>query len=299
MSSSEGVRRVHLHRTLRDRRRADGARLTALPLARVTVKRQRESELRKALREMRTAIDKFKDMADTQIISPMEVSFGSEGYPKTLTQLVEGVAGNNDASGTKIKFLRRIPVDPMTGEAEWGMRSYQDRPDASVWGGQNVHDVRSRRAWRSTAPNTRTGNASRLCSSRASSPAVRSRVDADRVAGRPLADHDPRVAGDEQLPDVDPDRRRSHAGNPISTGWDAIDRATTRTRPVQPASIQALVTDGYLRAIPMDTITKSTETWTTVPAEPDPSKPTADPGIYDVKSGSEAVAMNGTRYADW
>jgi general secretion pathway protein G len=116
----------------------------ALPLARVTVKRQRESELRKALREMRTAIDRFKDMADTQIISPMDVSFGSENYPKSLTQLVEGVARNNDASGTKIKFLRRIPVDPMTGEAEWGMRSYQDRPDATVWGGQNVYDVYSK-----------------------------------------------------------------------------------------------------------------------------------------------------------
>ena len=116
----------------------------ALPLARVTVKRQRESELRKALREMRTAIDKFKDMADTQIISPMEVSFGSEGYPKSLQSLVDGVARNNDASGTKIKLLRRIPIDPMTGEDEWGMRSYQDRPDATAWGGQNVYDVYSK-----------------------------------------------------------------------------------------------------------------------------------------------------------
>lgn len=79
---------------------------------------------------------------------------------------------------------------------------------------------------------------------------------------------------------------------------DAIDQYYA-DKGQYPASIQALVTDGYLRAIPMDTITKSTETWTTVPAEPDPSKPTADPGIYDVKSGSEAVAMNGTRYADW
>jgi len=79
---------------------------------------------------------------------------------------------------------------------------------------------------------------------------------------------------------------------------DAIDQYYA-DKGQYPASIQALVTDGYLRAIPMDTITKSTDTWTTVPAEPDPSKPTADPGIYDVKSGSEAVAMNGTRYADW
>ena len=116
----------------------------ALPLARVTMKRQREAELRKALREMRTAIDRFKDLADTQIISPMEVPFGSEGYPKSLASLVEGVARNNDASGTKIKLLRRIPIDPMTGEAEWGMRSYQDRQDATTWGGQNVYDVFSK-----------------------------------------------------------------------------------------------------------------------------------------------------------
>jgi general secretion pathway protein G len=116
----------------------------ALPLARVTVKRQREAELRRCLREMRTAIDKFKDMADTQIIAPSEVSFGSEGYPASLTALVEGVARNNDATGSKIKFLRRIPIDPLTGEANWGMRSYQDRPDSTAWGGQNVYDVYSK-----------------------------------------------------------------------------------------------------------------------------------------------------------
>ena len=79
---------------------------------------------------------------------------------------------------------------------------------------------------------------------------------------------------------------------------DAIDQYYA-DKGVYPASIQALVSDGYMRAIPMDTITNSTDTWTTVAAEPDPSKPTSDPGIYDVKSGSDAVAMNGTRYADW
>ena len=79
---------------------------------------------------------------------------------------------------------------------------------------------------------------------------------------------------------------------------DAIDQYYA-DKGVYPASIQALVTDGYLRAIPMDTITRSTDTWTTVAAEPDPSKPTSDPGIYDVKSGSDAISMNGTRYADW
>ena len=79
---------------------------------------------------------------------------------------------------------------------------------------------------------------------------------------------------------------------------DAIDQYYA-DKGQYPASIQALVTDGYLRAVPMDTITRSTETWTTVPAEPDPSRPTSDPGIYDVKSGSDATSLNGTRYADW
>ena len=116
----------------------------ALPLARVTMKRQRESELRRVLREMRSAIDKFKDYADTQIISPTEVPFGSEGYPASLTVLVEGVARNNDASGSKIKLLRRIPIDPITGTTDWGLRSYQDTRESTVWGGQNVFDVYSK-----------------------------------------------------------------------------------------------------------------------------------------------------------
>lgn len=79
---------------------------------------------------------------------------------------------------------------------------------------------------------------------------------------------------------------------------DAIDQYYA-DKGAYPASIQALVTDGYLRDVPMDTITRSKETWTTVPAEPDPTRPTSDPGIYDVKSGSDATAINGTRYADW
>jgi general secretion pathway protein G len=113
----------------------------AMPLARVTIQRQREAELRRYLREMRTAIDKFKDAVDMGQIGSTDVRAGSEGYPPDLETLVEGVSAANDASGRKLKFLRRIPVDPMTNSAEWGMRSYQDRPDATSWGGQNVYDV--------------------------------------------------------------------------------------------------------------------------------------------------------------
>jgi general secretion pathway protein G len=113
------------------------------PLARVTIQRQKEVELRRVLREMRDAIDKFKDAADQGLIPTTELKANSEGYPPELATLVDGVSVANDASGRKLKFLRRVPVDPMTGEAEWGLRAYQDRPDTTSWGGQNVFDVRS------------------------------------------------------------------------------------------------------------------------------------------------------------
>ena len=115
-----------------------------MPLARVTATRQREAELRRALREMRVAIDRYKDAADAQQIASLEIKVGSEGYPADLDVLVEGVSVQNDATGRKLKFLRRIPVDPMTHSNEWGKRSYQDAPDASRWGGQNVFDVYSK-----------------------------------------------------------------------------------------------------------------------------------------------------------
>jgi general secretion pathway protein G len=113
------------------------------PLVRVTIQRQKETELRRALRDMRDAIDKFKDAADQGMIPTTELKAGSEGYPPTLEILVEGVSVANDASGRKLKLLRRVPIDPMTGQAEWGLRAYQDKPDTSSWGGQNVFDVRS------------------------------------------------------------------------------------------------------------------------------------------------------------
>src|SRR6185503_15656399 len=112
-----------------------------LPLAQVTSQRQREAELRRNLREIRTAIDKFKDSVDTGLIPTTELRPDNEGYPPDLDKLVDGVAVANDATGRKLKFLRRIPIDPMTNDTEWGLRSYQDKPDSTSWGGQNVFDV--------------------------------------------------------------------------------------------------------------------------------------------------------------
>ena len=111
-----------------------------MPLARVTRTRQKEIELRRELRVLRTAIDEYKKKVDQGQIGGSDVRLGSEGYPPDLDTLVEGVnqVGRLDF---KLKFLRRIPVDPMTGKAEWGMRCYQDEPDTDSWCGQNVWDV--------------------------------------------------------------------------------------------------------------------------------------------------------------
>lgn len=112
----------------------------ALPLARMTVKRQKEAELRHALREIRTAIDRYKDAADRNLI---RVEVGSEGYPPDLETLVRGVQ-LGAAGDRRVRFLRRIPVDSMTGQADWGLRSVQDDPNSTSWGGKNVFDVYSR-----------------------------------------------------------------------------------------------------------------------------------------------------------
>jgi general secretion pathway protein G len=112
-----------------------------MPLARVASTRQREAELRRALREVRTAIDKYKDAADLGQISALDLEAGSQNYPADLEVLVEGVSPAKEADTGKIRFLRRVPLDPMTRSTEWGLRSYQDPPDTTRWGGQNVFDV--------------------------------------------------------------------------------------------------------------------------------------------------------------
>ncbi len=114
------------------------------PLARVTIQRTREAELRRVLRDMRTAIDKFKDAADLGQIPTTALKANSEGYPPDLQTLVDGVPVANDATGRKLKFLRSVPVDPTMGDDEWGLRAYQDKPDSSSWSGQNVYDVYSK-----------------------------------------------------------------------------------------------------------------------------------------------------------
>jgi general secretion pathway protein G len=106
----------------------------AIPLARLSIQREKERQLRFDLWEMRDAIDRFKDAADR---GGFQTKLDSQNYPPDLETLVKGV----DVQGKKVRFLRKIPVDPMTGTTEWGLRSMQDDPDSDSWGGQSVFDV--------------------------------------------------------------------------------------------------------------------------------------------------------------
>jgi general secretion pathway protein G len=111
----------------------------AVPVARSNVRRIKERQLREALREIHGAIDKYKDMADAGKLGIQKQD--SYGYPESLQALVDGVKGSGNAADTKLKFLRRIPLDPMTNTRDWGLRSMQDDPTSNGWGGQNVFDV--------------------------------------------------------------------------------------------------------------------------------------------------------------
>ena len=114
---------------------------SALPIARYTIVHKREELLSYELREMRDAIDRYKDLADSNKI---RVEVGTEGYPPDLETLVNGVKLGTAGDDKKIRFLRRIPVDPMTGHPDWGLRAVQDDPDSTSWGGKNVFDVYSK-----------------------------------------------------------------------------------------------------------------------------------------------------------
>ena len=117
----------------------------ALPLAKIAVKREKEIDLRRNLRLMREALDTYKKLSDEKKI---EAEDGTEGYPPNLEILVEGVEIKETKDGKeiikKVRFLRRIPKDPITGSYEWGLRSYQDEPSSDSWGGENVYDIYTR-----------------------------------------------------------------------------------------------------------------------------------------------------------
>jgi general secretion pathway protein G len=111
------------------------------PLSSVTMQRQRETELRRSLRELRTAIDGYKDAVDLGLIAGLDVDVSNAGYPPNLELLVEGIETIDQENTGRRRFLRRIPIDPMTKTATWGLRAYEDDAGDSSWGGENVYDV--------------------------------------------------------------------------------------------------------------------------------------------------------------
>lgn len=119
----------------------------AVPMVRNSVKRERESELRLALRQLRQAIDRYKQFHDQSNGSAIPIEWKTQsGYPKELKLLVEGFVPANvvGTSENRVRFLRRLPIDPMTGDTEWGLRAYKDKPDSTSWGGEDVFDVYSK-----------------------------------------------------------------------------------------------------------------------------------------------------------
>src|SRR5215813_7109091 len=119
----------------------------AIPMVRNTVRRERESDLRLALRQLRQAIDRYKLYHDQSNGTAIPIEWKTQsGYPKELKLLVEGFIPANvvGTSEARVRFLRRLPIDPMTGNSEWGLRSYKDKPDSTSWGGEDVFDVYSK-----------------------------------------------------------------------------------------------------------------------------------------------------------
>lgn len=111
------------------------------PLSTVTMQRQRETELKRTLRELRTAIDEYKDAVDLGLIGGAEIDPSNGGYPPSLEVLVEGVDTTDQGNAGRLRFLRRIPIDPITRTTEWGLRAYGDDADDAMWGGDNIYDV--------------------------------------------------------------------------------------------------------------------------------------------------------------
>ena len=259
----------------------------ALPLARYKVRRDRERELRYAVREMRTAIDKYKDMADLNQLGPQGVD--TDNYPPTLDVLVEGVTKSGTVD-TKIRFLRRVPKDPMTGTFEWGMRSTPRRYASPAVGAGKTFSTYLRRARR------RQGMARRIRNGD-----LRGRTRGFTLVELMIVMTIVTVIMAMAVPMYQKAivrAKESVLKNNLFTLRTLIDEYTF-DKAKAPQTLDDLVREGYLRQVPVDPMTGSNQTWRIIMEDAMASVNQMEPGIFDVRSGSDQGSLEGTPYADW
>ena len=203
-------------------------------------------------------------------------------------------------AGRKLKFLRRVPMDPMTRSHEWGMRSYQDDPDSTSWGGQNVYDVY-----------TKSGGVAldgtkyaRLVARAAARVGPTRRASGGwtliELVDRDGDHHGPRLHRDDRRPQRGHDRRRRRRSRKTSSACATPSTSTTPTRASTRPTSRRSSADKYMRDVPVDPISNSRDTLADrSPPSPIRSNPSADPGIFNVKSGAEGTSLQGTAYSEF
>jgi len=241
----------------------------ALPMARVTIKREREHVLRRDLWEMRDAIDRYKDAADR---GAFQAKVGTEGYPPDLETLVNGV----DVNGKKVRFLRRIPVDPMTGTNEWGLRSMADDPTSDSWGGQNVFDV--------YMVTTRRGRSRGF-----------TLIELMIVISLIL------ILVSISIPAYNQSILRAKESVLLQNLFTlrSLISQYTLDKQTAPQSLEDLVQGGYIKQIPIDPFTGKNDTWTVDQEDYTLSVDQQETGITDVHSGSSQISTTGKAYSSW
>ena len=263
----------------------------AVPLARSRVRKIKEHELREALHEMRAAIDKYKDYGRRRTSSVPRSRMRS-ATRKVCRRWWTASREPGQGADTKIKFLRRIPHDPMTNTNEWGMRSMQDDPKISGWGGQNVFDVHTKSDQKGAGWNPLCG----VVSVRGVAQAGFTLIELMIVMAIIVTLHRDRRARTIRSRWSAP--KRSVLKSNLFTMRQMIDEYSFDKQKA-PQTLQDLVSEGYLREVPKDPMTGNNTTWKLIMEDPAQSVNQQEPGIWDVRSGSDRNAMDGSPYGEW
>ena len=271
--------------------------LTAMsvPLLRYRVQLEKERDLTRALEQIRNAIDKFKDDMDTGKIGPAKLD--SDNYPESLKQLVDGIKATGSVD-KKMRYLRRIPKDPMTNSTDWGLRSTQDDVDSQTWGGQNVFDVytKSTDKARDGTPYSEWYKLRDAARRRQGKRALFGFTFVELMIVMAIIVILLRSPFRLQPPIIR--AKESVLKNNLFTMRTVIDEYTYDKQKA-PQSLEDLVTDGYLREVPLDPMTGSADSWKIIQEDQSNTVNQQQPGIYDVRSGSDKTSLEGTPYSDW